>query len=145
MDCYAVFGNTSLYLDMEWLNYRSYWYTLPRERKAIQCLVGLGTADEVLTHRPLVLLPLLQPIMTPLPAFPLSLSPDRPPPGYDWEERDMSVLSTTTARILAHQRDTFLGEPRCVIRVCGEDNSPTLRQCDILMDSEQETVVEDDV
>jgi hypothetical protein len=86
--------------------------------------------------------------MTPLglPAFPLPLSPDRPPPGYDWEERDMSVLSATTAfnaRIHQRDTDTFLGEPRCVI--CGEDNSPTLQQCNILMDSEQETGVEDDV
>ncbi|EIM91736.1 uncharacterized protein STEHIDRAFT_47689 [Stereum hirsutum FP-91666 SS1] len=55
---------------------------------------------------------------------PLSSIPD----GYDWEERSVSQLSTTTTfRAGLDQRDTFLGVARCV--VCGFSDSdwPNLR------------------
>ena len=82
--------------------------------------------------------------MAPLPGFPLPLSPDQPPPGYGWEERDMSVLSsTTTFNTGIDQRDRFLGVARCVI--CGEDNSSTLQRCNIIMDSEPGVVSGNDL
>jgi hypothetical protein len=70
---------------------------------------------------------------------PHPLPPNQPPPGYAWEERDMSVLSTTTAfNTRIDQRDTFLGEPRCII--CGSANPLVLQHCQIIRELEPETV-----
>lgn len=58
---------------------------------------------------------------------PLSSIPD----GYDWEERSVSQLSTTTTfRAGLDQRDTFLGVARCV--VCGFSDSDVLEHCYII-------------
>jgi len=76
--------------------------------------------------------------MVPLPLFPLPL-PNQPPDGYGWEERDFSVLSTTTAFDTSiDQRDRFLGRERCV--VCGEDDDIVLQRCYIVGEEEKETV-----
>ncbi|KXN82722.1 hypothetical protein AN958_02060 [Leucoagaricus sp. SymC.cos] len=73
--------------------------------------------------------------MAPLSTIPLPLPVNQPPPGYGWEERDMSVLSTTTAFDTGiEQRDTFLGQPRCII--CGLAHSILLQHCHIIRDSE---------
>lgn len=78
-------------------------------------------------------------IMVPLSTFPLPLESNGPPGGYGWQERDMSVFSTTTAfNTGINQRDTFLGLRRCII--CGENSGLILRHCHIIMDSEQEFV-----
>ncbi|KAI0252307.1 hypothetical protein BJV78DRAFT_1124842 [Lactifluus subvellereus] len=70
-----------------------------------------------------------------LSTIPLPLSPNGPPPGYGWEDRDMSVLSTTTAFIAGiDHRDSFLGWRRCII--CGIDNARVLRHCHIIRQSE---------
>ncbi|KIY45925.1 hypothetical protein FISHEDRAFT_48249 [Fistulina hepatica ATCC 64428] len=62
--------------------------------------------------------------MAPLTTFPLPLPPNAPPAGYDWEERDVSVSSTTTAFDTGiDQRDRFFGERCCVI--CGAGGRPT--------------------
>ena len=77
--------------------------------------------------------------MAPLSTFTLPLPPNQPPPGYGCEERDMSVSSTTTAFDTAiDQRDTFLGQRRCII--CGSTNRLVLRYCHIIRDSEPEIV-----
>jgi len=66
-------------------------------------------------------------------AFPLPLTPNAPPLGYGWEERDISNISTTTAfKTGIDQRDIFLGESRCV--VCG--GTIALEYCHVIMDSE---------
>ncbi|KXN91128.1 hypothetical protein AN958_02905 [Leucoagaricus sp. SymC.cos] len=61
--------------------------------------------------------------MAPLSTIPLPLPANKPPPGYGWEERDISVLSTTTAfNTGIERRDTFLGQLRCII--CGHLSPP---------------------
>ncbi|KAF8126262.1 hypothetical protein EV363DRAFT_1224557, partial [Boletus edulis] len=66
--------------------------------------------------------------MAPLSIFQLPLSKGGPPPGYDWEQCGMSVLSvseeTTTFDTGVDRRDTFLGQRRCV--VCGISFYPLL-------------------
>ena len=81
----------------------------------------------------------------PLSTFHLPLSTNGPPAGYDWEEREMSLSSTTSAFATGiDQRDTFLGEPRCII--CGmlalpaTFVGPIVKQCLIIRDSEPEVV-----
>ncbi|KAG1823355.1 uncharacterized protein BJ212DRAFT_1444544 [Suillus subaureus] len=73
--------------------------------------------------------------MAPLSTFSLPLLPSGLPAGYGWEERDVSVLSTTTAfNTGVDRRDTFLGQRRCV--VCGEAGGAVLQHCHISKDSE---------
>ncbi|KAI0249131.1 hypothetical protein BJV78DRAFT_1378325 [Lactifluus subvellereus] len=73
--------------------------------------------------------------MVVLSTIPLPLPPNAPPPGYGLEDRDMSVISTTTAfKTGVDNRDKFLGLRRCV--VCGI--SMVLQHCHIIMDSELE-------
>jgi len=72
-----------------------------------------------------------------LPEFPLPLSPNGPPVGYGWEERDMSVLSTTTACDTGiDQRDIFLGTRRCII--CGVKSRSVLQHCHVIRQSERD-------
>ena len=72
-----------------------------------------------------------------LPIFPLPLPPNGPPTAYGWEERDISLLSTTSAfNAGIDRRDVFLGRNRCV--VCG--NFSALQHCHIIRDSEPELV-----
>jgi len=74
---------------------------------------------------------------TTLSTFPLPLPPYRPPTGYGWEECDMSVVSTTTAfKTGINQRDTFIGQPRCII--CGLADPMILQHSHIIRDSEPE-------
>ncbi|KAI0298214.1 hypothetical protein BC826DRAFT_1103150 [Russula brevipes] len=71
-----------------------------------------------------------------LATFPLPL-PDAPPSGYGWEQGDMSVVSGTTAfEEGIDQRDTFLGDARCII--CGQGGSRILQRCHIVRVSEPE-------
>ncbi|TEB21065.1 hypothetical protein FA13DRAFT_1834616, partial [Coprinellus micaceus] len=64
-----------------------------------------------------------------------------PPPGYDWEERDMSDVSTTTAfKAGVNQRDAFLGQRLCII--CGLTTDANLRPCHIIRDSELDPLVQ---
>ncbi|KIJ58947.1 hypothetical protein HYDPIDRAFT_118928 [Hydnomerulius pinastri MD-312] len=73
--------------------------------------------------------------MVALSTFLLPLPASGPPDGYSWEERDMSVLSTTTAfNTGIDRRDTFLGQHRCV--VCGQAGDAVLQHCHISKDSE---------
>ena len=56
--------------------------------------------------------------MEPLSTFKLPPPLNGLPKGYEWEERDMSAISTTTAfNAGVDSRDRFLGELRCI--VCG--------------------------
>ncbi|KAF5383173.1 hypothetical protein D9615_004890 [Tricholomella constricta] len=74
--------------------------------------------------------------MEPLPYLP-PLPPNQPPDGYR-EERDFSVLSTTTAFVAGiEERDKFHGEPRCV--VCGVANRRILKHAYIIPQEEQDT------
>ena len=76
--------------------------------------------------------------MAPLPSFPLPL-PKRLPPGYDYEEHDMSDVSETTAfKAGVDQRDTFLGRRCCI--VCGVWGEAVLGRCYIIKDSEEHVV-----
>lgn len=69
--------------------------------------------------------------MAPLSMFSLPLPQNGPPPGYGWEEYDISASSTTTAfNDSIDQRDTFLGQRRCII--CGIDCA--LQHCHIIRD-----------
>ncbi|KIY52854.1 hypothetical protein FISHEDRAFT_23499, partial [Fistulina hepatica ATCC 64428] len=64
------------------------------------------------------------------------LPPNGPPSGYGWEERDMSLLSTTTAFGTGiDERDKFFGERRCVI--CGVGGL-VLQYCHIIREAEPE-------
>ena len=79
--------------------------------------------------------------MVGLSSIPLPLSPNGPPTGYGWEDRDMSLMSTssTTAFINGiNIRDTFLGKLRCII--CGITSTFLLRHCYIIGQTEQEDV-----
>ncbi|KAF8345072.1 hypothetical protein F5887DRAFT_1102802 [Amanita rubescens] len=74
---------------------------------------------------------LLSRIVLPLP------SPG-PPRGYDWSDREVSALSTTTAfHTGLDRRDRFLGQCRCVI--CGQSTVESLEHCHVIMDSEPHT------
>ncbi|KAG1861497.1 hypothetical protein DFJ58DRAFT_657424 [Suillus subalutaceus] len=68
--------------------------------------------------------------------FPLPLPPSGLPIGYGWEERDMSVLSTTTAfnTRMDIRWDMFLGQ-LCSV-VCGQASGAVLQHCHISRDSE---------
>jgi len=68
--------------------------------------------------------------------FPLPLPTNGPPEGFGWEgHSNTSGLSTTTAfNTGVDQRDTFLGQPRCII--CGHVNRQALQHCHIIMQSE---------
>jgi len=75
--------------------------------------------------------------MTPLPSFSFPLQTGAPPEGFEWAERDISALSTTTTFDTGvGLRDTFLGLPRCV--VCGS-RQPQLEYCHVIGRSEQNT------
>jgi hypothetical protein len=77
--------------------------------------------------------------MAPLSTFPLPLPLNQPPPGFGWEERDMSVSSSTTAINTAiDQRDTFLGKRRCII--CGSATRLVLQYCHIIKDADAQFV-----
>ncbi|KAG2370164.1 hypothetical protein BDR07DRAFT_1467937 [Suillus spraguei] len=66
----------------------------------------------------------------PLSTFPLPLSPSGPPPGYGWEDRDMSTFSGTSGFTTGiNARDKFFGRARCVICGCA---------CHIIIDSDEE-------
>ncbi|KAI0298289.1 hypothetical protein BC826DRAFT_122202 [Russula brevipes] len=74
-----------------------------------------------------------------LATFPLPLPPDAPPPGCGWEQGSMSTVSATTAfEEGIDQRDTFLGDARCII--CGQSGSRILQHCHIIRVSEPEIV-----
>ena len=82
--------------------------------------------------------------MAPLPTFGLPLPQRAPPAGYSWSDRDLSVLSTTTAlRTELYQRDRFLGICHCVI--CGVYGVGSLEHCHVIMDSEPHTVSENGI
>lgn len=75
--------------------------------------------------------------------LPLPLSTNGPPAGHGWEgeEREMSLSSATSefefdTRI--ERRDTFLGQPCCV--VCGDPSDPMIEHCRLIGDSELEFV-----
>jgi len=77
--------------------------------------------------------------MAPLSTLVLPLPPHAPPSGYGWSDRALSTLSTTTAFYIGlDQRDQFLGQCRCVI--CGIYGSGTIDHCQVIMDSEPDTV-----
>ncbi|EJD07263.1 uncharacterized protein FOMMEDRAFT_164286 [Fomitiporia mediterranea MF3/22] len=59
------------------------------------------------------------------------------PIGFGWEDRNMSVLSTTTAfRTGIDKRDTFLGKRRCI--VCGRIETDILDHCYIIGEEEDD-------
>ncbi|EJD04317.1 uncharacterized protein FOMMEDRAFT_167528 [Fomitiporia mediterranea MF3/22] len=75
--------------------------------------------------------------MTPLSAFPLPLLLDHPPSGYGWEERSVSILSTSSAcDVRIDERDRFLGRACCVI--CGLRGGYLLQHCYIVGQSERD-------
>ncbi|KIJ40491.1 hypothetical protein M422DRAFT_256754 [Sphaerobolus stellatus SS14] len=79
----------------------------------------------------------------PLSVFALPLSPNGPPSGYGWEERDASALSTTTAfHSVIDRRDIFLGQRRCI--VCGMDQIVGLQHCHIIPQAELDLEAKDD-
>ncbi|KAG2068665.1 hypothetical protein BDR04DRAFT_1129180 [Suillus decipiens] len=59
--------------------------------------------------------------MAPLSTLQFPLLPSGPPVGYGWEERDMSVSSTTAFNAGIDRQDMFLGRRCCVF--CGVDDT----------------------
>jgi len=101
-------------------------------------LGGLSSKQRLGVAGVAVLVPLSRNMLTMnLPIFPLPLPPNGPPAAYGWEERDISLSSTTCAfNAGIDRRDLFLGRNRCV--VCG--NFTALHHCLIIRDSEPELV-----
>ncbi|KAN0085846.1 hypothetical protein V8E55_006980 [Tylopilus felleus] len=76
--------------------------------------------------------------MLQLSQFELPLQPNQVPSGYDWDGRDISSASSTSAcNSAVLTRDTFLGEPACII--CGR--TFPVEHCYIISPSEHKTWV----